>query len=98
MDIHTLFPKAKWNKLNFRFQLVRILHVLVILTFFTSLVGVQPAIVEAAPTWRLCPSPSTRRHQLVSPATAGPLLLVQAAAAIVLRSTLPTPLWRYSAN
>ena len=39
MLIQTLYSNAKWNKVNFRIQLTKIIHVLFILVFLTSRLG-----------------------------------------------------------
>jgi hypothetical protein len=46
MFIQTLFSNAKWNKVNFRIQLARMMQFFFILVFVVSPVGVKPASAE----------------------------------------------------
>ena len=53
MIIQNLFSSTKWNKVNFRIQLARMMQMIFILVFLTSTVGVNTAQVHAAelPGW-----------------------------------------------
>jgi hypothetical protein len=49
MSIQNLFSNAKWNKVNFRIQLTKMMQAFFIFVFLTSTVGVNPTSVTAAP-------------------------------------------------